>query len=91
MYLKGHLVLNGRRPPRIHDLDALLSLVAEIEPELYDPYIELCERATRYYLDERYPPGPPVDYPRQQIAADLDAAGDLVRILRERASPSASV
>ncbi|RLC66097.1 MAG: hypothetical protein DRI48_05485 [Chloroflexi bacterium] len=82
-YLKGFLVLHGIKPPRIHDLDVLLNRASEIAPDLYEPFIDLCEKATRYYLDERYPPGPPVEYSREEIGADLDLTWELVRTLRE--------
>jgi len=52
-YLKGFLVLNDIRPPRIHDLDTLLNRVSELEDDIYEPFIDLCEKATRYYLEER--------------------------------------
>lgn len=85
-YLKGYLVLSGQKPPRIHDLDTLLNLVATFEPDLYPPYIELCEKATRYYIEDRYPPGPPVEYERSVIKEDLDLTWDLIRAIREKAS-----
>ena len=84
-HLKGYLVLRGERPPRVHDLDTLLGRVADFEPDLYDPYIELCERATRYYLEDRYPPGPPPDYDRDEVAADLQSTRQLISALQERA------
>jgi HEPN domain-containing protein len=34
-YLKGYLVLKGRKPPRVHDLDVLLDAVADFEPGLF--------------------------------------------------------
>lgn len=52
-YLKGYLVMRGQKPPRVHELDTLLTLVAQLEPEWYDQFIELCEKATRYYIDDR--------------------------------------
>lgn len=84
-YLKGYLVLKGQRPPWVHDLDTLLNLVSETDPDLYSPYVDLCEKATRYYLDERYPPGPATDYSREEVKADLDLAWQLVRVIREKA------
>jgi HEPN domain-containing protein len=84
-YLKGYLILKGQRPPRIHELDTLLNLVSKIEPDLYSPYIELCEKATRYYIEERYPPGPPAEYSRDEIKVDLDMAWQLVKMIREKA------
>lgn len=83
-YLKGFLVLDDIYPPRIHDLDTLLNMVSASEPDLYEPFIDLCEKATRYYLEERYPPGPLTEYSREEIEADLDLTWKLVRAIRER-------
>ena len=83
-YLKGYLLLNGVRPPRIHDLDTLLNLASDVEPDLYDPFIDLCEKATRYYLEERYPPGPTVEYSHEEIGLDLDLTWELVRTIRTK-------
>jgi HEPN domain-containing protein len=55
MHLKGWLVLQGRRPPRIHELDTLLNLASRHAADL-GPFLELCERASRYYIEARYPP-----------------------------------
>jgi hypothetical protein len=53
-----------------------------VEPDLYDPFIDLCEKATRYYLEERYPPGPPVEYTHDEIEVDLDLTSELIRTIR---------
>ncbi len=84
-YLKGYLVLKGERPPWVHELDTLLTLVASFETDLYEPFIELCEKATRYYIEDRYPPGPPAEYNREEIKADLELAWNLVRAIRGKA------
>ena len=73
-YLKGYLVLKGQKPPRVHELDTLLNLVDKFEADLYAPFIDLCEKATRYYIEDRYPPGPPPAYSREEIKAPLDSA-----------------
>jgi len=83
-YLKGFLVFNDIRPPRTHDLDTLLNLASTVEPDFYEPFIDLCEKATRYYLEERYPPGPLAEYSREEIEADLDLTWELGRTIRER-------
>ncbi|MGB9723480.1 MAG: HEPN domain-containing protein [Chloroflexia bacterium] len=82
-YLKGYLVLHGQRPPRIHELDTLLALASEFQPGLYPSYVELCERATRYYIEGRYPPGPSMEYRRDEIGTDLDQTWQLVRQIRQ--------
>jgi HEPN domain-containing protein len=83
-YLKGYLVFKGQRPPRVHELDTLLNFISKVEPDLYDPYIELCEKATRYYLEERYPPGPMIDYSQEEIKADLELVWQLVKELHKK-------
>lgn len=84
-YLKGYLVIKGQKPPRVHDLDTLLNLAARFEPEWYDRFVELCEKATKYYIDDRYPPGPVPEYDRREIQKDLAAAWDLIESIREKA------
>jgi len=84
-YLKGYLVMKGQRPPRIHELDTLLTLASRAEPDLYEPYIDLCEKATKYYIEERYPPGPPAEYSRAEIRADLDVARRLADTIKGKA------
>ena len=81
-YLKGYLVFKGQKPPWLHELDTLLNLVEKHASDLYVPFIELCERATRYYIEDRYPPGPPATHDRAEIKADLDLAWQVVRAIR---------
>ncbi|MCJ7832872.1 MAG: HEPN domain-containing protein [Deltaproteobacteria bacterium] len=83
-YLKGYLVLKGQKPPWIHELDTLLNLIGKFDTDLYLPFIELCEKATRYYIEDRYPPGPPAEYNRPEIQIDLELSWQLIRILKER-------
>lgn len=56
-YLKGYLVLHGKKPPKIHELDSLLNHIAAFDDSFND-FLELCEKASRYYIEDRYPPGP---------------------------------
>jgi len=77
-YLKGYLVLNGKKPPKIHELDTLLNHVLRFDSSL-NSFLELCEKASRYYMEDRYPPGPVVEYQYNQIKADLDEAWELIR------------
>jgi len=77
-YLKGYLVLHGQKPPKIHELDALLNRIAAFDDSFND-FLELCEKASRYYIEDRYPPGPLVEYEYNEIKADLDKAWELIR------------
>lgn len=83
-YLKGYLVLSGKRPPRIHELDALLNQVALLDNSLIR-FLDLCEKASRYYIEARYPPGPMVEYDYDELRQDLDDAWELIRDIRSKA------
>lgn len=82
-YLKGYLVLQGQKPPWVHELDTLLSLASRFRADLYSTFIDLCDKSTRYYVEDRYPPGPPAEYSREEIKADLDLAWQLVELIRQ--------
>ena len=105
-YLKGYLVLDGKKPPKIHELlrvakvmqailsmtdtialllqpsiDTLLNHVASFDKSLSE-FLSLCEKASRYYIEDRYPPGPLIQYERSELKTDLKRAQALInRIL----------
>ena len=83
-YLKGYLVLNGKRPPRIHELDTLLNQVAVLDNSFLK-FLDLCEKASRYYIEARYPPGPIVEYDYDELRQDLDNAWELIKDIRSEA------
>jgi HEPN domain-containing protein len=83
-YLKGYLVLHGKKPPKIHELDTLLNHIATFDDSFMD-YLDLCEKASRYYIEDRYPPGPPVEYECEEIKTDLDRTWDLIRKISTKA------
>lgn len=77
-YLKGYLVLHGKRSPKIHELDTLLNRITNFDDRFND-FLDLCEKASRFYIEDRYPPGPIVEYEYDEIKADLDKAWELIR------------
>lgn len=83
-YLKGYLVLHGKKPPRIHELDTILNRIAAFDDSLID-FLDLCEKVSRYYFEARYPPGPPVEYEYAEIKRDLDSAWELIKRIRANA------
>lgn len=82
-YLKGYLVFHGIKPPKIHELDTLLNIAAEINSDFKD-YLDLCEKASKYYIEDRYPPGPPADYSYEEIKKDLEEANDLIKKISQK-------
>lgn len=53
-YLKGYLLSKGWKMRRIHDLEELLNEALEYNPAL-EQFRSLCEMATEFYIEERYP------------------------------------
>jgi HEPN domain-containing protein len=82
-YLKGYLVMNGKKPPKIHELDTLLNNIACFD-DSFNGFLDLCEKASRYYIENRYPPGPLAEYAYEEIRADLDKAWELIREIRTK-------
>jgi len=82
-YLKGYLVLNAKKPPKIHELDTLLNDISAFD-DSFNGFLDLCEKASRYYIENRYPPGPLVEYEYDEIKADLDKTWELIREIRAK-------
>jgi len=53
-YLKAFLIATGQVPPRIHDVDALLEMCAEVDPA-FDRVHPLVEGLTEFAVIYRYP------------------------------------
>lgn len=75
--LKGLFVVNGIEPTRTHDLKVLLNKV-NTYLENSENYYEVCLIATKYYIEGRYPPGPLVLPPRDEISVVLSKANMLM-------------
>ncbi|VUT25112.1 MAG: HEPN domain protein [Candidatus Methanolliviera sp. GoM_oil] len=82
-YLKGFLIYNGIKPKRTHDLSILLNEAVKFEDTL-EEFIDFCDKATKYYIENRYPPGPPIEYRFEEIKKSLDNAWRLIRKIREK-------
>lgn len=75
--LKALLLSQGILPRRIHDLVALLNEAVSYMPGL-EPFRELCEVATGFYIPQRYPflsVSPP---DREELEEWLNQAEELV-------------
>jgi HEPN domain-containing protein len=84
-YLKGFLVSRGIKPRRTHDLSELLTEVSKFI-ESMEQYVDICVKITGYYLEDRYPPGPPEEYPKREIAEALEKAEELIHKIEEKSN-----
>ncbi len=66
--LKGFLSFHRKRFPKIHQLDSLLNLCKEIEPE-FEELREETEELSEFYISTRYPG----DYPQFSFENAEDA------------------
>ena len=82
-YLKGYIIIFGKKPPRIHDLDSLLNHIIPFDKDLSE-FMNLCEKVSLYYIESRYPPGTLVQYEYTEIKSDLEKAWEIIRKIRKK-------
>ncbi len=80
--LKALLVVNKKEPPRTHDLKLLLNKVTKYLKSTND-YYEACLMATKYYIEDRYPPGVVHLPSKKEITIVLDNAVSLMNEVNE--------
>ena len=49
----------------------------------FSDFLDIARRLTAYYLEDRYPPGPPADYPREEIADIMEQTEKLIAKIKE--------
>lgn len=81
-YLKGYLLAKGWRLQRTHDLEVLVSEAATHDKS-FSQFLDFARIATAYYVEYRYPPGPPPDYPQEEITQAMAQLQNLVAKIRE--------
>lgn len=82
MYLKGYLLTQGWKLQKTHDLEVLIS-EAITHDKSFEQFLDFARVVSAYYLEDRYPPGPPADYPREEIADILKQADKLIAKIKE--------
>jgi len=80
--LKGYLLSQGWHLKKTHDLRELVDKAREYDASFSD-YLDMARRWTAYYVEDRYPPGPPADYPREEIADVMEQTEKLIAKIRE--------
>jgi len=82
-YLKGFLVYNNKRFPKIHDLSQLLKLCAKIDKDFLD-YFNETAFLSQFYLIVRYPV---LDYPIAEKKEALEAskyAESIIKLVKNK-------
>jgi HEPN domain-containing protein len=76
--LKGLLVLHDEEPPRTHNLVELIGVAMKHLPELIQ-YAEHMPRISAYYVEASYPAPGWREHTRDELAASLGVAWDMLR------------
>lgn len=84
--LKGYLISQGWRLKNTHNLVELVDKATGYDTVFHD-YLDIALRLTAYYFEARfearYPPGPPTEYPREEITRLLEQADKLIAKIKE--------
>ncbi len=81
-YLKGFLIHHGWKLKKIHDLEELVTEATKYNVG-FKEYLDFARKVTAYYIDNRYPPGPPIDYPREDIEKSLKLAEEIIEKIKQ--------
>ena len=84
-HLKGFLLQKGWKLRKIHELDALLDDALKYNQRL-EPFRDLCERVSGYYLIERYPKLVEKGMTRKDLKRDIVEARGFIEALSARDS-----
>lgn len=82
-YLKGFLVARNIKPLCIHNLLKLLNECAKIQKDFTD-WAEECEMLNNYYIESRYSPDAPIDYPRDETRRAIEYVEELIKFIRNK-------
>jgi len=81
-HVKGYLISRGWPLRKTHDLRELVKRAVEYDAS-FSQYLDMARLLTAYYLEDRYPPGPPAEYPREEIAEIMEQTQELIDRIRE--------
>lgn len=80
--LKGYLLTQGWRLQKTHDLEVLVT-EAITHDKAFEQFLDFARVVSAYYLEDRYPPGPPANYPREEIAEIIGQTEKLIARIKE--------
>lgn len=83
--MKGFLVAQEVRFPRVHVLPQLLTLCARHDPD-FQQFAEGCVVLNRYYIEEKYPLDIPVDHTEADVEEAIRASGEILDFIKQKLS-----
>ncbi|MBI5235417.1 MAG: HEPN domain-containing protein [Deltaproteobacteria bacterium] len=80
--LKGYLIGKGWKLERIHDLEGLLDYAVDYNVG-FEEFRVLCQEATEYYIEERYPFLMSSELTEDEVLLRIKKAKEFISKLRE--------
>jgi len=80
-YLKGFLIFYGWKLEKTHDIEKLITQATKYRPA-FRKYLDFARRVTAYYIEDRYPPGPPIEYSKKEIKQSLEMAKKIIEEIK---------
>lgn len=81
--LKGYLVLRESTFHKIHDLVALLNLCL-VKDKTLEFLREPIEALNQYYIEAKYPPDMPIEYPKEEAKGAIDKAKIILNTIKDK-------
>jgi len=81
-YLKGFLVANEKKFPKIHDLAYLITKCIEID-RCFEEYLDACNKITDYYIHLRYPVALP-PRTKEEVKKAIEVAEDIGKLVKAK-------
>ena len=81
--LKAFLVAKSGSLPRTHDLIELINLCSVLDKAIGDKK-EATEILNKYYIDAKYPPDLPVNYPKSDAEEAVRLAETIIKMIRDK-------
>lgn len=81
-YLKGYLIGKGWKLERIHDLEDLLDYAVD-HNKGFEEFRVLCQEATEYYIEERYPFLMSSELTEDEVRLRIEKAKEFILRLKE--------
>jgi HEPN domain-containing protein len=81
-YLKGYLISKGWKLKKTHDLELLVTEAVDYNVSLKQ-FLDYARTVSAFYIEHRYPPSPPIDYPREETASLMKQTENLIDLIKK--------
>jgi len=66
---------------KTHDIEKLITEATKYRPA-FRKYLDFARRVTAYYIEDQYPPGPPIEYSKKEIKQSLETVEKIIEEIK---------